>query len=114
MILLWNDDLLDSSRIAGHGKAVGQTVQTCRNLAVLRGALAAQPTCVILDLHQAGLDPATLVPELRAAGVRTIIGYGSHVDTIRLKAARTAGCDEVLPRSAFFEDLEAHLVRWAT
>ena len=46
------------------------------------------------------------MPALQAAGVR-VIGFGSHVDVARLKAARAAGCDEVLPRSAFFEGLDA-------
>ena len=41
-----------------------------------------------------------------------VIGYGSHVDAARLKAARKAGCDEVLPRSAFFEDLQTKLQKW--
>ena len=40
----------------------------------------------------------------------TIIGYGSHVDTATLKAARDAGCDVVLPRSKFVEEL-AHLLQ---
>jgi hypothetical protein len=42
---------------------------------------------------------------LAAAGIRTI-GFGSHVDHDLLDAARAAGCNEVLPRSAFFRRLE--------
>lgn len=112
-VLLLNDDLLDSSRVTGHGKAVGVVVRACRDSAALRHALTPPPVAVLLDLHNPGLDVATLVPELRAAGVATIVGYGSHVDTVRLRAARAAGCDAVLPRSAFFEDLETNLVQWA-
>jgi DNA-binding response OmpR family regulator len=112
-ILLLNDDLLDSSRIAGHGRAVGLTVLPCRDMNAMRNALAKEPVCALLDLHNPGLDIATLVGELRTAGVKKIIGYGSHVDTTRLKAARLAGCDEVLPRSAFFDGLEEQLVAWA-
>ena len=33
------------------------------------------------------------------------IGFGSHVDTDVLAAAREAGCDEVLPRSQLFRRL---------
>jgi hypothetical protein len=37
-------------------------------------------------------------------GIR-VIGFGPHVDDELLQAARTAGVDEVLPRSAFFRRL---------
>lgn len=58
---------------------------------------------VVVDLSRPGtLDT---LPALAAAGVRTI-GFGSHVDHDLLEAARAAGCDEVLPRSAFFRRLE--------
>ena len=40
--------------------------------------------------------------------------YGSHVDTAGLKAARVAGCDLVLPRSAFAEQLPSRLPAWLT
>jgi hypothetical protein len=55
----------------------------------------------VVDLSRPGaVDALGAVP----AGVRTI-AYGSHVDTAVLDAARAAGCDEVLPRSAFFSHL---------
>jgi hypothetical protein len=34
-----------------------------------------------------------------------VIGFGSHVDRDLLAAARAAGCDQVLARSAFFSRL---------
>ena len=34
-----------------------------------------------------------------------LIAYGSHVDVAALQAARDAGCDVVLPRSAFVQRL---------
>jgi len=42
---------------------------------------------------------------LAATGAR-VIGFGSHVDTDLLAAARLAGCEEVLARSAFFSRLD--------
>jgi hypothetical protein len=41
-----------------------------------------------------------------------VVAYGSHVDTATLKAARASGCDPVLPRSKFVEDLPRELPRW--
>ena len=43
-----------------------------------------------------------------------VVAYGSHVDTASLQAARTAGCDPVLPRSKFVKELELGLKEWLT
>jgi CheY-like chemotaxis protein len=110
--LLLSDDLLDASRVVGHGRAVGLTVVQCRTPEALVAAVGQGPACVILDLHNPGLDVDAVVGPFREAGVR-VVAFGSHVDAARLKAARKAGCEEVLPRSAFFEDLEANLAKWA-
>jgi DNA-binding response OmpR family regulator len=109
--LVLSDDLLDGSRIAGHAKAAGLEAITCRDSAALRVALGRRPALALIDLHNPGLAVEAVVPELLAAGVR-VVGFGSHVDVARLKAARAAGCDEVLPRSAFFDGLEARLAAW--
>jgi len=41
-----------------------------------------------------------------------IIAYGSHVDVATLKRAREAGCDRVMPRSQFVEELPTALISW--
>jgi hypothetical protein len=110
--LVLSDDLLDSSRIAGHARAAGLEAVMCRDSAALLAALDRQPVLALLDLHNPGLAVETTVPVLRAAGLR-VIGFGSHVDVTRLKVARAAGCHEVLPRSVFFEWLDDHLPGWA-
>jgi hypothetical protein len=45
-----------------------------------------------------------VLPDVSAQGVRTL-GFGSHVDTATFDAARAAGCDQVMARSAFFSQL---------
>jgi CheY-like chemotaxis protein len=61
---------------------------------------------VIIDLGMSEIDIATAVARLReAAGAVPAIAYGSHVDKARLDEARTAGCDEVMPRSKFSAEL---------
>jgi CheY-like chemotaxis protein len=112
LCLVLSDDLLDASRLAGHGRAAGLVVVHCRDLPTLQAAATSDPALVILDLHFPGLDVAAAAPALKATGAR-VVGYGSHVDAARLKSARQAGCDEVLPRSAFFEGLEGKLQAWA-
>lgn len=110
LCLILSDDLLDSSRIAGHAKAAGFEIVTCRDSTALLAALDREPALALIDLHNPGLAIETLVPALRSGRVR-VIGFGSHVDVARLKAARAAGCDEVLPRSAFFEGLSERLTK---
>ena len=113
--LLLCDDLLFSSRISGTARALALDLKTVRSAAdLLALAEAEPPACVLLDLHQPGLDIAALVPNLKAAGNPFLVGYGSHVDAPTLKAARDAGCDLVLPRSKFVELLPEQLALWAT
>jgi hypothetical protein len=87
-------------------------VLQCRDVQCLTSAIARGPILAALDLHNPGLDIDAIIPQLKAINCRAI-GFGSHVDAARLKAARSAGCDEVLPRSAFFEGLESKLRVWA-
>jgi CheY-like chemotaxis protein len=113
--LLLCDDLMFASRITGEARALGLTVKSARSLDHLL-ALASQesPSCILLDLSFPGLD----LPELFRRLAETcstkprVVAYGSHVDTERLEAARLAGCDPVLPRSRFVEELPKALPRW--
>jgi CheY-like chemotaxis protein len=107
--LILSDDLIDASRVIGQGKNNGIDVVMQRNQeGLVRAAKAESPLCVFLDLHHFGLNIPKVVSELRQLGQFRVIGYGSHVDTDRLKLARESGCDLVLPRSAFFTKLEQH------
>jgi PleD family two-component response regulator len=67
-----------------------------------------QASLVILDLNCAKLNPLGIVRELKAdpetRGIRTL-GFVSHVQVDRIAAAREAGIDEVLARSAFVDRL---------
>jgi hypothetical protein len=112
LCLVLSDDLLDASRVIGDGRAAGLAVLQCRDAGAVMAALERRPVLAVLDLHYPGLDVEALAPVVKAVGAK-VIGYGSHVDAARLKAARKAGCDEVLPRSAFFEGLEGKLRAWA-
>lgn len=106
-----SDDLIFASRVSGEARAQGLTVKTARSLEALHALGPA--TCVIVDLHFPGLDVEQLVAEMKRENATTrIVGYGSHVDAERLKAARTAGCDLVMPRSSFVEQLPVELPRW--
>ena len=111
--LLLCDDLIFTSRITGTAKALGLLVRSARDVALLSSmAREKPPTCVLLDLQHPQLDLVALLIELRAIGPMCVVGYGSHVDAATLHAARVAGCDPVLPRSRFVEELPTALSGW--
>src|SRR2546427_8584662 len=106
--LLLSDDMLFISRITGTAKDQGLTVIPARNAELLQSlARQKQPACVLIDLANPGLRIDDLIKDLRqlVSPMPRIVAYGSHVDTSTLRAAREAGCDLVLPRSKFIEEL---------
>jgi CheY-like chemotaxis protein len=114
--LLLSDDLLFRSRITGTAEALGLKIKAVRSPQdLLREAPTLGSACILIDLHNPGLVIGDVVRGLRALDpVPRIIGYGSHVDTATLRQAREAGCDRVLPRSQFVEELPRALAEWLT
>jgi CheY-like chemotaxis protein len=115
--LLLSDDLIFTSRITATARQLGLPVHPVRSPAALQELAArAAPACVILDLANPGLAVADLVRHLHATcrPPPFVVAYGSHVETATLRAAREAGCDLVLPRSKFVEDLPNELPGWFT
>ena len=111
--LLLCDDLIFTSRVTGTAKALGLVVAAARDVAALSSmARKEPPTCVLLDLQHPQLVLVALLDELRTIGPMRVMGYGSHVDAKTLHAARVAGCDPVLPRSRFVEELPTALTGW--
>ena len=109
------DDLIFTSKVTATARAVGATVTPVRSAgAAVAAAKQSAPACVLVDLHNPGLDLPAFLAALREAcpTMPRVIGYGSHVDVAALKAARAAGCDRVLPRSQFVAELEAKLEEW--
>jgi CheY-like chemotaxis protein len=113
--LLLCDDLIFTSKVTGTAKALGLDVTAARDASsLLRLARLAAPSCVLVDLHNPGLDLEALLRELREAcpAMPRVMAYASHVEAATLHAARLAGCDPVLPRSRFVEELPAALAGW--
>lgn len=113
--LMLCDDLIFFSRVAGTARASGLVVKQARTpTALLDLARKEPPGGVILDLQAEGLDLSALLAGLRAACpvMPTTVAFGSHVEAETLRAARAAGCDRVLPRSKFVEELETDLAKW--
>jgi DNA-binding NarL/FixJ family response regulator len=112
--LLLSDDLIFTSRITGTAVDLGLSIKAARTPAGLASLLReTTPRCVILDLSNPGLviDETVRMIEMTSPEAY-LVAYGSHVDTATLRAARAAGCDLVLPRSRFVEDLPQLLPSW--
>ncbi len=108
--LLLSDDLMFISRITGTARDLGLKVKPARSVEVLVSLARQQPPrCVLVDLSNPGLILTDLWRQLTEVcpTMPRVIAYGSHVDVELLNAARAAGCNPVLPRSKFVEELLA-------
>jgi CheY-like chemotaxis protein len=112
--LILSDDLIFTSRITGTARALGLDVRQARTPQALLDLARQGPRGVLIDLGFPGLALADLISRLNQVcpAMPRLVAYGSHVDTASLKAARAAGCDPVLPRSKFVEDLAKDLPNW--
>jgi DNA-binding NarL/FixJ family response regulator len=103
------DDFLFRSKIRAVAKHVGVEVQFAQTAdELLAQVRALKPALVILDLNSAKSDPIATIEALKTdaetATTRTI-GFASHVHVDLINAAKRAGADQVLPRSAFATNL---------
>jgi PleD family two-component response regulator len=71
-------------------------------------------TLLVFDLNNAAVKPLTVIPKLKAKLKKSIsiIGFLSHLQgDLKMKAIE-AGCDTVMPRSAFSQSLPNLLRRY--
>jgi CheY-like chemotaxis protein len=104
-------DLIFDARIRGAADEAGINVVFARNPQQLRDA-AAGADLVILDLDARWLDPNQAIRSLRrdpATSTKPIVAFVSHVRADAIEAARNAGADRVLARSAFVKLLPSIL-----
>ena len=74
------------------------------------------PAVIILDLNANNLEPLDVIEKLKADGATSkisLVGYVSHVQVELKMAAQQKGCDVVLARSAFSQNLPTILRRYA-
>lgn len=105
MILAALDDLMFTSRIQVAARGLGADVRFAKTTAeAVDGARSARPRLVLLDLNARGIDPLVALTEIKSdpelASLR-VVGFVSHVQADTIAAAKAAGIDEVLSRSAF-------------
>lgn len=108
MILVCVDDLIFLSKIRETARLTGVSVQTVAPSQLVQ-EIHQSPNCqIILDLNHRSGAAVDLLRTLKndpATGEVPILGFVSHVQTDLIQRAREAGCDRVMARSAFSEQL---------
>jgi CheY-like chemotaxis protein len=114
-ILVIMSDLFFSAKINDAAKRLGTGIAVVQDGALAMAKIQAIPPMVILDLNCAAVDPIELILQIKAnpstRGI-PVVGFVSHVQTELRQKAAEAGCDVVVPRSVFAQDLPEILARF--
>jgi CheY-like chemotaxis protein len=105
-------DLLFATKISATAKAHNQPFAFARSLDSLQQLLEGAPPhpTLIIDLNISNIDPLAAITLAHChPAAPTIIAFVSHVQADRAAAARQAGADRVLARSAFVNELPSLL-----
>jgi DNA-binding NarL/FixJ family response regulator len=99
------DDLFFQMKIAETAKHLGVEFRVASTSEALIAMLDPPTKLVIIDLNARNQPLATL-ERLRATEKEMrVVAFLSHVQTELAAQARAAGCSEVMPRSAFTQNL---------
>ncbi len=112
------DDLFFLAKIQETARKLNVKVEFCKaDKEVLDNitSLEEKPSLIIFDLNSNTSKPLTTIPKLKAKlkKATNIIGFLSHLQGELKIKAQEAGCDMVLPRSAFSQNLPQLLRRHA-
>ena len=103
------EDLMFRSKISETASTLGVEAAFPRNPRKLLEALReSPPDLLVLDLNSARFEPLSLLRTVKSDESTqnvTTVGFLSHVQKDLAVAAREAGCDRVVARSAFTRDL---------
>jgi hypothetical protein len=118
-IFFFIEDLFFNAKITETARKLGVKVAFVKNekdaIAELTGGEAEdRPGLIVFDLNNASAKPLTLIPKLKAKLKKStsIIGFLSHLQGDLKAKAVEAGCDTVMPRAAFSQNLPNLLRRY--
>jgi CheY-like chemotaxis protein len=118
-IFAFVDDLFFMAKIQETARKLGVKVEFVKSEKEVLEAVAARevkPSLIIFDLNHHTVKPLSVIPKLKSKLKKetNIIGFLSHLQGELKMKAQEAGCDMVLPRSAFSQNLPQLLRRHAT
>jgi DNA-binding NarL/FixJ family response regulator len=108
-VVAFMDDLFFQMKLAETAKHTGVEVKVAATAEALLALLEQPANLLIVDLNARG-EPLAAIQKVRATRPDLrVVAFLSHVQTELAAQARSAGCDEVMPRSAFTQNLSAIL-----
>jgi hypothetical protein len=116
-IFAFVDDLFFLAKIQETARKLNVKVEFVKNDKDLMDRMGqngeGKPSLIIFDLNNVNAKPLTLIPKLKSKLKKgtSIIGFLSHVQGDLKQKAHEVGCDMVLPRSAFSQNLPQLLRR---
>ncbi|MEO6803386.1 MAG: response regulator [Granulicella sp.] len=118
-IYFFIEDLFFIAKIQETSRKLGVKVAFLKNdkeslASLTSGEEQDHPGLIVFDLNNASAKPMTLIPKLKAKLKKTtsIIGFLSHLQGDLKAKATEAGCDTVMPRAAFSQNLPNLLRRY--
>lgn len=109
-------DLFFSVKISDAAKRAGMAVELVKDPQQVLAKAKERPNVIIFDLNFDHAQPLDLISQIKSTpeckGV-SLIGFVSHVQGELKQAAQEAGCDMVMPRSSFSQNLPQILKRHA-
>lgn len=118
-IFFFIEDLFITAKIQETARKLGVKVAFVKNdkdsIAELTGTEEEdRPGLIVFDLNNVNAKPLTLIPKLKAKLKRStsIVGFLSHLQGDLKAKAMEAGCDTVMPRAAFSQNLPNLLRRY--
>src|SRR5581483_7087574 len=101
-------DLFFSVKLTEAAKRSGLALEFVKQPEEVLKKAKTRPQLIIIDLNFEAADPLDLVRKLKGNAATkgiSIIGYLSHVQGELKQAAQEAGCDMVMARSAFSQNM---------
>ncbi|HTW49960.1 MAG TPA: hypothetical protein VMD92_18525 [Acidobacteriaceae bacterium] len=117
-IYLFIEDLFFFAKINETARKLGIKVAFVKNepetiAKIVETPEEERPSLIVFDLNNAAAKPMTLIPKLKSKLKKgtSVIGFLSHLQGDLKAKAVEAGCDIVMPRSAFSQNLPTLLRR---
>jgi CheY-like chemotaxis protein len=98
------DDMFFMSKINAAVTHAGRRIERIKSREQLERLAANPPSLLIVDLNSDRISPIEAIEFLKSTpslAAVPIVGFVSHVQTELIRNAQAAGCDYVVPRSAF-------------
>ncbi|MDX1978759.1 MAG: response regulator [Bryobacteraceae bacterium] len=115
-ILALVSDLLFTVKISDAAKRNGMQIEYVKTDEEFLDKVRSMPSLVIMDLNIHSANPVKLIEQVRSDAERkdlNILSFVSHVQGDLKQKAHDAGCNLVLARSAFTQNLQQILKRYA-